>query len=291
MNASNTLFRFLALVFVGATAPAISSPGSDDQWAFISDDLTSYRVEPSVNAQNGEHLMVIDGTVLKYPIEYQQQGGYWQRPFRPSGYLYQSINAKPYISKHLHISGFARAIKPNFAELEKQFTDYYEGAEQARLSVFLNDYRAADKPVATERFNEDYSGYYQEKLLEFKEFIRTSNENSQYGIAVFLDMGEGNWNRRDIRAHGPTSLGAQRLNELWNRFNVEVSIPKGCQSISIVLWQQGVAISEFDHLAVSEQGDAIDTNISNFRLNADTLVKKIIENHDLTAGFSNLSFE
>jgi len=64
------------------------------------------------------------------------------------------------------------------------------------------------------------------------------------------------------------------LNELWNRFNVEVSIPEGCKSISIVLWQHGVAITEFDHLVVSEQGDAVMRGGSSYNFGNEKLMKK-----------------
>ncbi|MBL4670711.1 MAG: hypothetical protein JKX81_00515 [Arenicella sp.] len=70
-------------------------------------------------------------------------------------------------------------------------------------------------------------------------------------------MGLTQGGNADIQWHSRTSFGAPRLNELWNRFNVELSIPESCKSISIVLWQHGLAITEFDHLVVSEQGDAV----------------------------------
>ena len=95
----------------------------------------------------------------------------------------------------------------------------------------------------------------------------------------------------DVRWHSPTSFGAPRLNELWNRFNVEVSIPEGCKSISIVLWQRGVAITEFDHLVVSEQGGAVVRGGSSYNFGNEKLMKKLLESNPGTSSFSNLSFE
>jgi hypothetical protein len=261
-------------------------------WSFVSSDQANYRVDRSLEAQHGVQLAVIDGTELTYPIEYQKnQQQYWQRIFRPSGYIYQTIKAEPYVAKHLHISGFARGVKPNFAEMEKEFSDYHEGDQQARLAEFLGNLNVSDGAEASQRFNEEANAIYQEKRLEFVNFIQRSYENSQYGIAVVLDMGLTQLGKVDIQWHSPTSFGAPSLNELWNRFNVEVSVPEGCKSISIVLWQHGVAITEFDHLVVSEQGDAVGRGRVGYHFGTENLIKKLLENKLETSSFSNLSFE
>lgn len=291
MRFSSEPFKYIPLIAI-LLAQDLMVPvfASGDGWGFASSDDASYRVEKSIDAQDGEHLAVIDGTTLTFPISYQEEGRYWLDPFRPSGYVYQSVEAKPYLSTHLHISGFARGVKPNFAELEKQFFDYYQGAQEVRLIKFLGNVQEAEKSAATKRFDEYEQGRYEEKLSEFQRFIHNSYNDAQYGIAVILDMG-GALGNRVIQAHGPTSAGAPRSNELWNRFNVEVGMPEACQSITIVMWQQGVAISEFDYLVVSEQGEKIGFRVSNFSLDAKPLFDKIIESRDLATQFSNLSFE
>ena len=264
---------------------------SSDSWAFVTDDEISYQARRSIDAQNGESVLEIDGTMLSFPIEFQQKHQYWSAPSRPSGYVVQTISAAPYVAKHLHISGFARGVKPNFAKLEKKFSDYYQGAQKVRLNKLLTSVSDADQDDVTEWFIEDNEGLYEEKLVEFRTFIRDSYDNSDYGIAVVLDMGDGKYGERDLRFQGPTSTGAPRLNEFWNRFNVEVSIPQGCQSISIVLWQRGVTISQFDYLAISEQGDPIQNSGSRFYLEATPVYEIIAKSRDLSRNFSNLSFE
>lgn len=263
---------------------------TQEHWLFVSNDQARYRVKASIEAQHGTKLMMIDGTELEHPIEYQKQPHWqsawqnsWQSLFMPSGQLYQTIKARPYTSKHLHISGFARGIKPNFAKMEKEFSDYYEGAAKVSLDHFLN----AEKTLDDEQANIEY----QEKRREFRDFIQGSYESSNYGIAVLLDMGPKQSSRTRFRWHFPTSFGGPRLNELWNRFNVEVSIPEACESISIVLWQHGVAITEFDHLVVSEQGDGVGRGGSNFNLGTEKLIKQLLETDIGATRFSNLSFE
>lgn len=264
--------------------------GTQEHWSFVSNDQASYRVTTSVEAQHGTQLMMIDGTELEHPIEYQKQPHWqnswkssWQRLFMPSGHIYQTVKARPYTGKHLHISGFVRGIKPNFAKMEKKFSDYYEGAEKVSLDQFLN----ADKTLDDEQANIEY----QEKRREFRDFIQRSYDNSRYGISVLLDMGPIQASSTRFRWHFPTSFGGPRLNELWNRFNVEVSVPEACESISIVLWQYGVAITEFDHLVVSEQGDAVGGGGYNFNLGAEKLIKQLLETDIEATSFSNLSFE
>lgn len=289
MKALSILCGFITAVFVALTSPAMA--GSDNGWAFITEDEASYIVKSSIDAQDGEHLIMIDGTTLNYPIDYFKETTNRRHGFRPSGYLYQTIDANPYTNKHLHISGFARSLKPDFVELEKQFSDYYEGQQEAFLSKFLDSIKDVNKSAETAYFKKEYEDGYLRESQYFKEFVRRSYKDLEYGIVVILDLGEWYLDRRQIQVHKPTSVGAPRLNELWNRFNVEVSIPKGCKSISIVLWQQGIAISQFDHVAISEQGSVIDT-IDLITLHEfDTLIKKIKENNNIAANFSNLSFE
>lgn len=288
------LLTVTALLIPVLLKPAIADSGL--AWSFVSNDHTSYQVLGSIDAQEGMHLISIDGTTLEFPIDYERKDRYWLVPHRPGGYLYQSIKAQPYVSKHLHISGFARGIRPNFSELEKQFSEYHQGAQEVRLSKFLSDFKPADQVSAAQSFKQDEEPVFVEKMQEFQQYIRSSYKNSQYGISVLLDMGADHRGRRMIKTHEPTSVGAPRLNELWNRFNVEVGVPSGCRSITIVLWQRGIAISEFDHLVVSEQGDVIDTNSSDFyrgpgALLEDIILEKIIEENDLESRFLNLSFE
>ena len=104
-------------------------------------------------------------------------------------------------------------------------------------------------------------------------------------------MGEGRWGQPDVRTHWPTSTGTSHSKDLWYRFNVEVSVPRGCRSISIVLWQSGIVIAEFDHLVVSELGGAIETSAFGISLKAPELLEKIVEKRDLESQFINLSFE
>jgi hypothetical protein len=85
----------------------------EQMWLFVSEDQARYRLDHSLEAQHGTQLAVIDGTVLTQPIEYQKKAPYWQSPFSPSGFIYQTIKAAPYVTKHLHVSGFARGVKPN----------------------------------------------------------------------------------------------------------------------------------------------------------------------------------
>ncbi|MFT6407677.1 MAG: hypothetical protein ACJAQ6_001090 [Arenicella sp.] len=189
------------------------------------------------------------------------------------------------------ISGFARGINPNFSKMEKHFADYYEGDQQASLVSFLGNFNASDKARASKRFKLTDDQQYQQKRLEFGEFIRRSYKDSEHGIAVLLDMGRMLRGKPDMQWHAPTPFGAPRLNQLWNRFNVEVSISENCKSISIILWQRGVSITEFDHLAVSEQGDAVDGSRANFNLDAQTLMQEIAVNDVVATRFLNLSFE
>ncbi|MFQ3243429.1 MAG: hypothetical protein ACI9SP_000047 [Arenicella sp.] len=175
--------------------------------------------------------------------------------------------------------------------MEKQFSDYYEVNQQDRLAQFLGDSTHPSDTEIRQRLAEQAKAIYQEERLEFVDFIQRSYDNSRYGIAIGLDMGLTQRGYVDIQWHSPTSFGAPRLNELWNRFNVAVSIPEGCKSISIVLWQYGVAITEFDHLVVLEQGDAIGRGCSGFNLGTDKLIKKLVENNLEASSFSNLSFE
>ncbi len=279
----------MTLFLVSSFGYAQAEP--EEMWSFVSEDQARYRLDHSLEAQHGTQLAVIDGTALTHPIEYQKKPPYWQLPFNPSGFIYQTIKAEPYVAKHLHVSGFARGVKPNFAKMEKQFSDYYEANQQARLAQFLGDSTLSADTEIRQRFAELEKAIYKEERLEFVDFIQRSYENSRYGIAVVLHMGLTQRGNADIQWHSPTSFGAPRLNELWNRFNVEVSIPEGCKSISIVLWQNGVAITEFDHLVVSEQGDAIGSGRSGFNFGTDKLIKKLVENNIEASSFSNLSFE
>ena len=58
-----------------------------------------------------------------------------------------------------------------------------------------------------------------------------------------------------------------------------------------VLWLRGEAINEFDHMAVSKQGDAVEADEYSFNLDAKTLIKQSLERDTEDTSFSNLSFE
>ncbi|RBP51730.1 hypothetical protein DFR28_1021163 [Arenicella xantha] len=253
--------------------------------------MSSSRVEVarSTDSQDGDNLLIIDSTEL----DFENDSSSFYDLFRHEAYLIQTIVPNKLQGKHLHISGFAKSTTPDFLKLEELFDEKVAESDREKFEMRMVN------------FNEDmankYRAWYEENLLLssklqrelFAEEMRRSNAIADFGIWVFLHMEEGQYEKRRIYKHIPTSAGHANQNDLWNRFNVEVSVPENCEAVSIVLWSKGLNIVEFDHIAVVEQGQSLAKSTANSYLSSyDELYDYFAQAPSIVVSeFTNLSFE
>jgi len=97
-----------------------------------------------------------------------------------------------------------------------------------------------------------------------------------------------------IRQITPTATGNISSPQRWHRFNVEVSIPKECEKITVVFWSRGVSIAQVDHFAIVEHGDALPRrNNGAYFSHFDGLYERVLKENSQThsSRLENLSFE
>lgn len=260
-----------------------------DAWAFHNVSSSRAEVARSTDSQDGDNLLIIDSTELEFENDYNS----FYDLFRHEAYVIQTIVPNKLQGRHLHISGFAKSTTPNFLKLEELFDKKFAELEREKFEIRIAD------------FNEDmiskYRAWYEENLLlssklqreSFAEEMRRSNAVADFGIWVLLHMEDDQYEKRNIYKHIPTSAGSANQNDLWNRLNVEVSVPENCEAISIVLWSKGLNIVEFDHIAVVEQGQSLARPTAINYLSSYEELYDYFEQAPLIvpSEFTNLSFE
>lgn len=257
-----------------------------DAWTFYNVSSSKAEVTRSTDSQDGHKLLIIDSSELDFENDYRT----FYDLFRHEAYLIQTVAANRLRGKHLHISGFAKSTTPDFLKLEKLFYQKLVESDKEKLEKRMTS--------GNEDIAEKYRAWHKENQLRqresFAEEIRRANAAADFGIWVLLHVEEeGQYEKRRVYKHIPTSAGNANQNDLWNRFNVEVSVPENCDAVSIVLWSEGLNIVEFDHIAVVEQGPSLTRPAANIYLSSfDELFDYFAQEPVIVASeFTNLSFE
>lgn len=264
-------------VFAGGALFVNETYASLDFWKAVDAPNVAVTVERSSDAQEGDKLLVIDGTSIDYNDEVEDI------LIQPKGLVVQTFFADHLIGKHLHISGFAKSYEPNFSLLKSQF--------DLKLQKQLESY----KLVYADLYDYDEPSLFKD-LIEtsrenFYNWLSNSNSNADYGISVLLHLEGDAVEEKIIYKHLPTSRG-KNSKFGWNRFNVEVSVPEACKALSVILWSDGINIVTFDHLAMVEQGAALESKGGERLLESDDLFQNLKKESQVShKKMMNLSFE
>ena len=205
-------------------------------WNVIESSNTVISVQKSGEAQEGEKILLIDGSKVEF------KNGIYKDPIQPKGYVSQTVLADDLIGKHFHISGFAKSYEPNLAVLKKRFRELVQN--ESRL------YKEQYADLMQGDWFQESMQFYQES---FNDWLERSNSNADYGVFVLLHFADGTFQRQEVQKYVSTSRGKNSKGR-WNRFNVEVSVPDNCKALSLVLWSEGLNIVGFDDFAIVEQG-------------------------------------
>lgn len=205
-------------------------------WNVIESSNTVISVQKSGEAQEGEKILLIDGSKVEF------KNGIYKDPIQPKGYVSQTVLADDLIGKHFHISGFAKSYEPNLAVLKKRFRELVQN--ESRL------YKEQYADLMQGDWFQESMQFYQES---FNDWLERSNSNADYGVFVLLYFADGTFQRQEVQKYVSTSRGKNSKGR-WNRFNVEVSVPDNCKALSLVLWSEGLNIVGFDDFAIVEQG-------------------------------------
>lgn len=293
---------FLLLTCLVATSFAIKSAAMEDEqeqkilnkvaldqsgtWYFSNSIHSSFAKLGSNDAQEGRHLLEIDSGSFTFPYKLESEvNGYFISP-EPRGFLFQTILADGFIGKHLHISAFAKSVKPNFEEIKKSYQEWFLEEQKAALNELSN----SENKEQLESLEGDQLEI---ELNQFERFINQSRATSNYGVSVLLHFKEDEKGRSRVALHAPTSVGAPKGDGLWDRFNVELGVPENCQAISIVLWSKGLSIVQYDYVAIVPHGDAVSSRPYRFELyEHEDMYQAVTPLLDgLDTRFKNLSFE
>ncbi len=277
-----------SLCFFAAIQAAQAKPPMN--WRVFDYAYTEFDTLKSEQAQDGETLAIIDGTALNF-ADYLEKHHY---EYQPEGFLYQTIDASQYRGKHLHISAFARNIRPDFEKLENLFSEQL--TEIQKLMGGQNKVGSHSPQQASYLKKRDAwrAERHAAVTSNFSKHIRDSYAQSRYGIWVLLHMEGGTKDQPKIRKFSPTSTGNISTPERWQRFNIEVSIPEHCHKITVVFWSWGVSKAQVDHFAIVEHGPELNrSDYGEYFSSFDRLYEKLILKDDQTAEaeLRNLSFE
>jgi len=277
-NALNWKQLINSLLLASSLLFAVTIKGKDAtplHWQSFNHAYTAFDRISSNQAQDGNFIATIDGSHLDV-ADFGRTPLY---EYQPEGYLFQTINAKSYRNKHLHISAFARNIEPDFEDLTKQFENYIVARYE------LQESESEDTPLP-----DPYAAI----ASGFSQHIRDSYAQSGYGVWVLLHMPYSEYGAKVIRQITPTATGNISSPQRWHRFNVEVSIPKECEKITVVFWSRGVSIAQVDHFAIVEHGDALPRrNNGAYFSHFDGLYERVLKENSQThsSRLENLSFE
>ncbi len=177
MEWKNALLQLTLLVkiFIAVVIPNNSYAASLSSWHELNLAHSEFQTLRSTNAQQGNKLLLIDGSNLEFP----EIDHYYYSYFKPEGFLYQTIKADQYRGKHLHISTFLRGLSPDFSILEKQFQEHYSFKfkklyqemaglmDETEYKEYIDDVISNDLGLSVHQFSRD---------------IRQSSKTAHYGI-------------------------------------------------------------------------------------------------------------
>ena len=203
----------------------------------------------SSQAQEGKMVLLIDGTDLVLPEDYTLSSD----QFSVKGYAVQTVDAQHLKAKHFHISGFAKSSFTGFDEFKNSLKERYLKKLTSQFEAHVES-MGRDLSQELREWHEETVGF---QIEYFTRLIDSLHANADFGIKVLLHMKAIDGSNPRVEQYLPTSAGSPNHNGQWNRFNIEVSIPKNCMAISIVLWSKGINIVQFDHMAMVEHGESL----------------------------------
>lgn len=187
-------------------------------------------------------------------------------------YLAQTINAKNYRGKHLHISSYIKLDKKDVTErieayqkwIFKKMVDYYKS-----INMNIDE---KDIPIPSQ-------------VNHFKRLV----SSTEVMINVFLS------NKNDFVRHASINQYSANSDQ-WQRLNAEVDIPEDCEAITVTVWMKGFGNLYVDDFVIAEQGKHLNTtrrlhrSIRN-KQNLQKMLQTWITHAKHKYVFDNLSFE
>jgi len=151
-------------------------------------------------------------------------------------YLAQTINAKNYKGKHLHISSYIKLDQEGVAK-------HIEIYQKWMLAKMVEYYKSINVDINEQDIPIPSQVSYFKKLLSHTEIM----------INVFLSSDNGFITDSSINQYSANS-------DQWQRLNAAVDIPENCNTITIAVWMKGFGNLYIDDFVIAEQGEKLNTN-------------------------------
>lgn len=208
-----------ALIVIFLVSPSVFAESEFEEWVAIAD--TSVAIQASEPAADGKQCIMAAGEVQaigdgKKLSEFTRETFGWVDSF----YLLQTINARDYRGKHVHVSAFVRADPSRGLSLIKRYKEIY--------AVQLGEHRRVISRSMETRFD---------NLVELSEVTLVAFLHGHGGVTKYTAIG------------GPVKTADD-----WRRLNIEIAVGSDIDALSIGYYQRGVITGYVDHFAIVEHG-------------------------------------